>query len=100
MVAVSSIVLAIFIPAAMSLIMVIRSLGSLATLTRLSGYFSMTLLWVLLSMVIYYFNGLADVRSHDIAAQFKIIGEPSLVFLGLWFGIYLRLPPKTYQIVS
>jgi hypothetical protein len=26
--------------------------------------------------------------------------EPSLVFIGLWFGIYLRLPSKKYKIFS
>jgi hypothetical protein len=27
------------------------------------------------------------------------MGEPSLVFSGLWFGIYLRLPLGKYKIV-
>jgi hypothetical protein len=51
-------------------------------------------------MVIDYFNGYARARSLGIAAQIKIMGEPSLVFSGLWFGIYLRLPPGKYNIVS
>jgi hypothetical protein len=51
-------------------------------------------------MVIDYFNGCACARSLGIAAQIKIMGEPSLVFSGLWFGIYLRLPSGKYKIVS
>jgi hypothetical protein len=50
-------------------------------------------------MVIDYFNGCARACSLGIAAQIKIMGEPSLVFSGLWFGIYLRLPPEKYKIV-
>jgi hypothetical protein len=38
---------------------------------------------VLLPMAIDYFNGCALARSLGIAAQIKIMGEPSLVFLGL-----------------
>jgi hypothetical protein len=34
-----------------------------------------------------------------IAAQIKIMGEPSLVFIGLWFDIYLNLPSEKYKIV-
>jgi hypothetical protein len=41
MVAAGNVILAIFVPAAMSSIMVIRALGSPATLTRLFGYFSL-----------------------------------------------------------
>jgi hypothetical protein len=51
-------------------------------------------------MVIDYFNGCARACSLGIAAQIKIMGEPLLVFLGLWIGIYLRLPPENYKIVS
>jgi hypothetical protein len=40
------------------------------------------------------------VCSLSIAAQIKIMGEPLLVFIGLWFGIYLGLPTKKYKIVS
>jgi hypothetical protein len=58
------------------------------------------LVLVLLPMVIDYFNGCARARSLGIAAQIKNMGEPSLVFSGLWFGIYLRLPPGKYNIVS
>jgi hypothetical protein len=47
------------------------------------------LVLVLLPMVIYYFNGYTRARSLGIVAQIKIMGEPSLVFLGLWFRIYL-----------
>jgi hypothetical protein len=51
-------------------------------------------------MVIDYFNGCGRTRSLGIAAQIKIIGEPLLVFSGLWFGIYLRLPSGKYKVVS
>jgi hypothetical protein len=51
-------------------------------------------------MWIDYFNGCARARSLGIAAQIKIIGEPLLVFTGLWFGIYLGLPSEKYKIVS
>jgi hypothetical protein len=43
-------------------------------------------------MVIDYFNGCARACSLDTAAQIKIMEESSLVFSGLWFGIYLQLP--------
>jgi hypothetical protein len=51
-------------------------------------------------MWIDYFNDCACARSLGIAAQIKIMGEPLLVFTGLWFGIYLGLPSKKYKIVS
>jgi hypothetical protein len=54
---------------------------------------------VLLLMLIDYFNGCARVRSLSIAAQIKIMGEPLLVFIGLWFGIYLGLSSEKYKIV-
>jgi hypothetical protein len=37
-----------------------------------------------------YFNGCAHARSFDIAAQIKIMGEPSLVFTGLCFDLSSR----------
>jgi hypothetical protein len=43
-------------------------------------------------MLIDYFNGCARACSLCIAARIKIMGEPSLIFTGLWFGIYLGLP--------
>jgi hypothetical protein len=49
------------------------------------------LMLVLLPILIYYFNGCARICSLDIAAQNKIMGEPLLVFTGLWFGIYIGL---------
>jgi hypothetical protein len=55
---------------------------------------------VLLPIWIDYFNGYARARSLGIAAWIKIIGESSLVFIGLWFGIYLGLPSEKYKIVS
>jgi hypothetical protein len=51
-------------------------------------------------MSIDYFNNCARTNSFGIAAQIKIMGEPSLVFTGLWFGIYLGLPSEKYKIVS
>ena len=51
-------------------------------------------------MLLDYFNGCARARSLGIAAQIKIIGEPLLVFTGLWFGFYVRLPSEKYKIVS
>jgi hypothetical protein len=54
---------------------------------------------VLLPMVINYFNGCARACSLDIAVQIKTIVEPSLIFSGLWFDIYLRLPLKKYKII-
>jgi hypothetical protein len=49
------------------------------------------LVLVLLSMVIDYFNDCARARS---------MGELSLIYLGLWFCIYLRLPLEKCKIVS
>jgi hypothetical protein len=57
------------------------------------------LVLVLLPVLIDYFNGCARACSIGIAAQ-KIMGESSLVFTGLWFGIYLGLPSKKCKIVS
>jgi hypothetical protein len=50
--------------------------------------------------MIAYFNGCARVRSLVITDQIKIMGEPLLIFSGLLFGIYLRLPSGNYKIVS
>jgi hypothetical protein len=62
------------------------------------------LVLVLLPMWIDYFNGCARARSPGIAVQIKITGKPSLVFtlvfIGLWFGIYVGLPSEKYKIVS
>jgi hypothetical protein len=57
------------------------------------------LVLVLLPMLIDYFNGCARARSLSIAAQIKIMGKPSLVFTGLWFGS-IRLPSGKYKIIS
>jgi hypothetical protein len=57
------------------------------------------LVLVLLPMLIDYFNGCARARSLGIAAQIKIMGEPSLVFTGLWFG-FIWLPSEKYKIMS
>jgi hypothetical protein len=50
-------------------------------------------------MLIDYFNGCACARSLGIATQIKIMGEPSLVFTGLWFGS-IWLPSRKYKIMS
>jgi hypothetical protein len=50
-------------------------------------------------MVIDYFNGCTCARSLGIAAQIKIMGEPSLVFSVHWFN-FIRLPSEKYKIMS
>jgi hypothetical protein len=42
-------------------------------------------------MLIDNFIGCAHARSLDIAAQIKIIGEPSLVFSDVWFYLSLAV---------
>jgi hypothetical protein len=54
---------------------------------------------VLLPILIDYFNGCTRTRSLGIAAQIKIMGEPLLVFTGLWFS-FIRLPSEKYKIIS
>jgi hypothetical protein len=51
---------------------------------------------VLLPLVIDCFNDYACARSLGTAAEIKIMGEPSLVFTGLWFG-FLRVPSEIYK---
>jgi hypothetical protein len=69
--------------------MVIHTLDSPATSTKLFGYFCPDMLvLVLLPMLIDYFNGCARACSIGIASQIKIMGEASLVFTGLWFWFY------------
>jgi hypothetical protein len=51
-------------------------------------------------MWINYFNNYTRAHSFGIAAQIKIMGEPTLVFTDLWFGIYLGLSSEKYKIVS
>jgi hypothetical protein len=50
-------------------------------------------------MLIDYFNGCTRARGLSIAAQIKIMGEPSLVFIGLWFG-FIQLSSEKYKIMS
>jgi hypothetical protein len=50
-------------------------------------------------MVNDYFNGYVRAHSLGIAAQIKIVEEPSSVFSGLWFDC-LWLPSGKYKIVS
>jgi hypothetical protein len=54
---------------------------------------------VLLPILIGYLNGCAHKHSLGIAAQFKIMKEPVLVFIGLWFGIYFWMPLEKYKIM-
>jgi hypothetical protein len=51
------------------------------------------------SMMIDCFNGCACAYRLDIVAQIKIMRESSLIFLDLWFVIYFWLPPEKYKIV-
>jgi hypothetical protein len=55
------------------------------------------LMLVFLPMLIDYFNGYARARNLGTAAQIKIIGEPSLIFTGLWFG-FIRLPSENTRL--
>jgi hypothetical protein len=86
--------LAIFIPTGTYLTMVIRTLGSQVPtmFTMMFDYFFHGIPeLVLLPMLTDYINGCTRSRSFDLAAQIKILGEPSLVFIGLRFGIYIWL---------
>ena len=53
-------------------------------------------------MLVDYFNDCVRARSLGTAVQKTIMGEPFLVFTGLWFAIFvvLRLPSEKYKIVS
>jgi hypothetical protein len=61
------------------------------------------LVLVLLPMLYDYFNGYARTRRLGTVAKIKIMGEPSLVFAGLWFDAYvlfMRLHSEKYKITS
>jgi hypothetical protein len=48
-------------------------------------------------------NSYARASNLGIAAKIKIMGEPSLVFTGLWFGthiLFMQLPSEKYKIAS
>jgi hypothetical protein len=49
-----------------------------------------------------YSNGCTRARSLGTAAKIKIMGEPSLVFTGLWFDdvLFMWLPSEKYKIAS
>jgi hypothetical protein len=86
MVAARMFVLAIFVPTAMSSTMVICTLGSPTTSTRLLGsFFPGILVLVLLPMMIDYFNGCVRARSLGIAAQ-KNYGR---TFVGIFRSMVL-----------
>jgi hypothetical protein len=58
---------------------------------------------VLLPILDEYSNGCVRTCSLDTVAKIKIMEEPSLVFIGLWFGthvLFMRLPSKKYKIAS
>jgi hypothetical protein len=100
MVAARSIMLAIIFSAATSSTMAIHTLDFSAMSTKLFGYFCPDMLvLVLLLMLIDYFNDYARARSLGIAAQIKIMGEPSLVFTCVWFG-FIQLSSEKYKIMS
>jgi hypothetical protein len=104
MVAARRIILAIFIPAAMSSTMVIRTLGSPAASTRLFGLFSLEYwcwyscrCWLIVLMVACVHVALA------LRLKYKNMGAPLLVFAGIWYDIYaiiFWLPSEKYEIVS
>jgi hypothetical protein len=50
-------------------------------------------------MLIDYFNSCVRGRNLGTAAQIKIMGEPSLVFTGLWFD-FIQLSSENYKIMS
>jgi hypothetical protein len=50
-------------------------------------------------MMIDYIYGCAHAQNLGIAAQTKIMREPSLIFLGLWFD-FLQLRLENYNMVS
>jgi hypothetical protein len=93
-----SIILAIIFSAAMSSIIVIRTLDSSVMSTKLFGYFALIYLcWYSCRC---WLTTLIVARVHvTLTARIKIIGEPSLVFTGLRFG-FIRLPSKKYKIMS
>jgi hypothetical protein len=49
-----------------------------------------------------YSNGCVCARSLGTAAKIKIMGEPLLIFTGLWFDdvLFMRLPSEKYKIAS
>jgi hypothetical protein len=60
------------------------------------------LVLVLLPLLYDYSNGCARARNLGTAAKIKILGEPSLVFISLWFDTYvlfMRLPSEKYKSV-
>jgi hypothetical protein len=82
MVGARSIILVIFSPVASSSTMVIHTLSSTMTSTRLFDYFSMPLVLELLPMMINYFDSYTHACCLGIAVQIKIMGE----LCGLFFS--------------
>jgi hypothetical protein len=102
-VAARRIILAIFISAAPSSTMVIRTLGSPAASTRLFGLFSLKYWcwyscrrWLIVLMVACVHVALV------LRLKYKNMGAPLLVFAGIWYDIYaisFWLPSEKYEIV-
>ena len=72
-----------------------------ATSTKLSGCYSLQY-WCWYSCRCWLINLMAACVHVTLALRIKIMGEPSLVFAGLWIGIFvvLRLPSEKFKIVS
>jgi hypothetical protein len=51
-----------------------------------------------LVLMVNYFNGCTYAYSLGIVAQVKFMGEPSLVFIWLWFS-FIRLPLEKHKII-
>jgi hypothetical protein len=86
MVATKSVILAKFVSIAMSTTMMIRTFESPVMSTR--PFCCYSIVFVLLQMLLNYFNGYGRAHSIGIVTQIKIIREPSLVLYvyGLIFG--------------
>jgi hypothetical protein len=104
MVATMRIILAIFIPDATSLAMVIRTLGSPAASTRLFGLFSLEY-WYLYSCRCWLIILMAACVHVALALRlkYKNMGAHLLVFVGIRYDIYaiiFWLPSEKFEIVS
>jgi hypothetical protein len=81
--------------------MVIRTLDSPAMSTMLFMFvFPEILVLVLLPMLIDYSTSCTRARSLGTVTKIKMMREPSLIFIDLWFGIYvlfMRLPSRKYK---
>jgi hypothetical protein len=104
MVATRRIILAIFISAATSSTMVIRTLGSPTASTRLFDHFFLEY-WCWYSCRCWLIILMATCVHLALALRFKYknMGAPLLVFASIWYDIYViisSLPLEKYEIVS